>query len=116
LFVQWQGKGGEGWYSAKIYDYIGSRRPILALTPRSGIVADIIARTSSGIVADDESNIRKALLCLYDEYMKNGYVSYSGNETEIAKNTRKSRTQRLAALLDEITDRRTSDIPVERQA
>ena len=100
LFVQWQGRGGEGWYSAKLYDYIGSRRPILALAKKTGIVADLITGTSSGILADDEVSLRDALLILYNEHRENGSIKYGGNEAEIIKHSRKARAKRLAALLD----------------
>ncbi len=102
LFIQWQGGGSDGWYSAKLYDYIGSRRPILALAKKTGIVADLITRTSSGILADDEVSLRDALLKLYSEYKEKGFIKYDGNEAEIVKHSRRARAKRLAALLDSV--------------
>lgn len=103
LFVQWRGRSGEGWYSAKLYDYVGSRRPILALAGKRGIIADFMSETSSGILAEDEVSLREALLKLYGEYIENGFVKYTGNEANIANHSRKVGARKLAAILDSVT-------------
>lgn len=108
LFVQWQGPGGDGWYSAKLYDYIGSRRPILALASNGGVAGRLIDSTSSGIIADSENAIKEELLGLYREYCDTGLVAYHGNEKEIMKNTRRERAARLADLFDHIERLRSS--------
>lgn len=102
LFVQWRGRGSEGWYSAKLYDYLGARRPILALSERGGIIEDIITRTSGGIIADNETNLEEALVNYYGEYARNGCIKYNGIETEISANTRRQRTADLAGIFDSI--------------
>lgn len=102
LFVQWQGRGDEGWYSAKLYDYIGARRPIIALGRKGSIIDDLIRKTSSGVVAETEEEARRAISGLYDEFVRRGRVSYAGNEPEIARLSRKLRTGELADLLDRL--------------
>ncbi len=102
LFVQWQGRGREGWYSAKLYDYIGSRRPIIALAERGGIIEDIIRKTASGSIADDEKALKESLLRLYREYAASGTVKYCGNEAEVGKNTRRRRAGQLADIFDSL--------------
>ncbi|MBU0605788.1 MAG: glycosyltransferase [Candidatus Omnitrophica bacterium] len=114
LFIQWQGRGGDGWYSAKIYDYIGSGRPILALAGKRGIVADLISETSSGIMAEDEVSLREALLKLYCEHVENGFVKYAGNEANIANHSRKMRARKLAALLDSVITKGLGDGSVRK--
>lgn len=106
LFVQWQGKGSEGWYSAKIYDYIGSRRPIMALAVRGGIIDDLLKRTMSGTIVSTEDETREALARMYDEYLERGTAAYMGIETEIAKLSRRLRAKELAGLLDSIVEKR----------
>ncbi|MDD3905517.1 MAG: glycosyltransferase [Candidatus Omnitrophica bacterium] len=102
LFVQWQGAGGDGWYSAKIYDYIGARRPILAIAKDGGIVSGLIKKVSGGIVADGEEALKNAILKLYDEYIKNSSVRYAGDENEVLKQTRYARTGELAGILNSV--------------
>ena len=49
--------------SAKLYEYLAARRPILALVPPDGTAAEIVRATGMGIVAppDDAAAIRAAL-------------------------------------------------------
>jgi glycosyltransferase involved in cell wall biosynthesis len=100
LFVQWQGRGGDGWYSAKLYDYIGARRPILALAERGGIIEDIIARTASGLIARGDAELKKAISEFYLEHKANHKINYKGSEGEISKNTRLHRARELAKLFN----------------
>lgn len=102
LFVQWQGPSGDGWYSAKLYDYIGARRPILALAQRGGIIDDLVTKTSSGMIADDEHSLKKAILRLYGEYIKSGQIKYEGNGREVSTYTRRLRAKELAGLFDSL--------------
>ena len=94
---------GDGWYSAKLYDYIGSARPILAMADNDGIVARLIQRTNSGVTASTLSGLKDALLGLYEEYIRNGSTGYCGRPDEIAALTRRSRTAELAGILDSIS-------------
>lgn len=102
LLVPWQGKGAMGWYSAKIFDYLGSKRPILVLAEKGGIIDELIKKTSCGIVANSESEFKKALLNFYDGYIKNGFVEYSGCEEEISKHTRRLRTKSLVRIFESL--------------
>lgn len=103
LFVQWQGEGGDGWYSAKLYDYIGARRPILALAERGGIVDELITKTSSGLICDSGHSLQEALSKLYSEYAKNGRIRLLCNEEETARHTRRIRTAQLADIFNSLT-------------
>ena len=57
LFLDWMDVGAEGVLTGKLFEYLGSRRPILALGPRkSSEAAQIIADTGAGttLTTDDE--------------------------------------------------------------
>jgi glycosyltransferase involved in cell wall biosynthesis len=103
LFVQWRGAGGDGWYSAKIYDYLGARRPILALAARGGIIDKLITETSSGYVACDEGGLKDAVLKLYNDYIKNDSVKLYCNEDEVSRHTRRLKAAELAGIFDSLT-------------
>jgi len=105
LFVQWCGKGSDGWYSAKLYDYIGAHRPILALAQKDGILAKLITKTSSGVVAASDEEIRATIKRFYDEFIRSGNVRYDGDEIEIAKLSRAVRAKELATLFDSLIGR-----------
>ncbi len=102
LLVKWQGKGGEGVYTTKIYDYIGAKRPILVVGPGGGIIDELIRRTSSGIIAGDEDSLKKAISGLYGEYIKRGYIKHKGNDQEISKCTRRLQARELANIFNSV--------------
>lgn len=102
LFFQWRGRMREGWYSAKIYDYIGSGRPILAVAEKDGIIADLISRTGSGMVAWQSGEIKSAIMKYYSEYLEDGTTKYSGKDDEIESLTRRNRAAELAGVLDSL--------------
>jgi glycosyltransferase involved in cell wall biosynthesis len=100
LFVQWQGAGQDGWCSAKLYDYIGSGRPIIAIAGKGGIIDEIISRTSSGTVADALDPLKAEISRLYNEHARNGRIEHTGNDGEIAACSRKLKAKQLAGLFD----------------
>lgn len=106
LFIQWLGRGNEGWYSAKIYDYLGARRPILALAKKGGIIENLIKMTSSGVSTEDKEEMKRYISAFYDEYVKNGSVRYSGREEEVLRHTRLARTADLARIFDQFMKER----------
>lgn len=106
LFIQWLGRGNEGWYSAKIYDYLGARRPILALAKKGSIIENLIKMTSSGVSTEDKEEMKRYISAFYDEYVKNGSVRYSGREEDVLRHTRLARTADLARIFDQFMKER----------
>lgn len=59
--------GRRGVYTGKVFDYLASNKPILALFDPRDVVADLLAETRAGFVADndDREGIRRKILeCL----------------------------------------------------
>lgn len=106
LFVQWQGRNGDGWYSAKLYDYLGARRPILALGRRGGIIDELVTKTGSGTVAGDDAELGAALVRFYDEYRRTGQVLCRADDEEVSRHTRRVRAERLAGVCDSVASGR----------
>ncbi|MDD5421812.1 MAG: glycosyltransferase [Candidatus Omnitrophota bacterium] len=102
LLIQWIGKGGEGCHTAKLYDYLGARRPVIALTTRGGVMKDLVRATSCGAAVYGDHDLRESILGLYTEYVAKGYVDYTGNELEIQKHTRAIKAGELAGLFDSL--------------
>ncbi len=63
----------KGIITGKIFEYLQAKRPILAIAPTNGDLAEIITKTQSGIVVNfnDKQNIKKALISYYRKYQKN---------------------------------------------
>jgi glycosyltransferase involved in cell wall biosynthesis len=58
--------------TTKLFEYLGARRPILALTPKESSAAHIIEETRTGVIAppDDPATIYSALVALYDQWRR----------------------------------------------
>ena len=84
----------------KVYEYIGVNRPLIAIGPEDGSVAELICETAAGDIAH-QSNISK----IKDMYLgaftnwKNGNNNANSNLELITKYERRNATKQLADLL-----------------
>lgn len=88
----------------KVYEYIGSGRPLIAVAPEGSAIADLVAETRGGYVAH-QSNIKgiaEAFLALYRDHIS-GRHSLVPDATAIARYERRTTTGELAELLDALT-------------
>jgi glycosyltransferase involved in cell wall biosynthesis len=93
--------GGETTYPGKLFEYFRSAKPILALARKSGITADLIRKTQTGIVVDSEDieEIRMALETLYHDWKKD-QLTIQPNWSEVQKFERKALTKRLVHIIE----------------
>lgn len=82
----------------KLYEYLGSRRPILAIGPQESDSAHVIEMTRGGVVHDynDIHGIKQRLLEYFELYSRD---ALKGNAEEIKKFTRKSLAKDYAEVL-----------------
>lgn len=84
---------------SKIWDYVGARRPILAVVDPSFRVARLIEEYDLGVVAAPEPEaIRDALLVLGESY------EYDPDEEVFERFTRERKLDRLVEVLSEMVD------------
>ncbi|MGN0032705.1 MAG: glycosyltransferase [Candidatus Limimorpha sp.] len=89
--------------TGKLFEYLASGRPILAIAPVNGDVAKIIKETHSGVVIDydDKEMMKKALSDFYQKYKDNQLVT---RNTDLVSNySRRNLTKDYAKLLSEIS-------------
>jgi glycosyltransferase involved in cell wall biosynthesis len=93
-------------YTGKLFEYVASEKPILALVPPAGVAAQIIQESQTGIVVppDDVPAIRAALLELFKKWTA-GRLGVRLNEQAIHQYERRQLTQKLAGILDQVTAR-----------
>jgi glycosyltransferase involved in cell wall biosynthesis len=91
---------GDGVISAKLYEYLAARRPILAAVPPNGAAANLVRRTGAGVVVppDDTDAIRRALEDLGARW-REGTLAETDLHPELS---RRRRTEELAQLLREV--------------
>ncbi|MCH7761824.1 glycosyltransferase family 4 protein [candidate division TA06 bacterium] len=93
-------RGGQLRSTGKLYEYLGSRRPIIASVPLKGAAAKTIRETGAGVVVDPD-DIEGLKKFLYDYYLKkkNGDL----RETPVEKveiYERKKLTEKLSQVFE----------------
>lgn len=85
---------------AKLYEYLCARRPIVALTDPAGDTASVLARAGvRGVAPLDRVDAIADLLRNLLPRLRAG-TAILADEAEVLRNSRRSRTAELAALLD----------------
>ncbi len=109
LLVVDESKESGGIVPGKVFEYIGARRPIIALAPE-GAIAGIIRETGSGFVAanHDLPAIKRAFVDCFEKSLYHD-DALQPHEEAVRKYERKDITRRLAGLLDDL--RRPQDHP-----
>lgn len=90
-------------YSAKIFEYLASGKPILALVPPDGVAAELIRQTNSGLVIEPEDiqAIRQGILHFYALW-EQGSLLPAVNWDIVQQFERSRLTQQLAQILDKV--------------
>ncbi len=93
-------KSAKGVITGKIFEYLQAKRPILAIGPTNGDLAEILKETNSGIIVNfnDVENLKKEILHLYASFIKGNLVSNSNN---IEQYHRRNLTEKLANIIKE---------------
>lgn len=89
-----------GVYTGKVFEYLGARRPILAVPAGNGPLDLLLSRTAAGRSASTPEEIASQLAEAWVEWRSTGAVAYSGNEETVAQYSRVRAAEKLAALLD----------------
>ncbi len=80
LLIRWSTKEERGDCPAKIYEYFGSKRPIVAIGGHGGIIEDLLEATNTGKFADNFETLKGTLLHYYEEFVKFGEVKCKSNK------------------------------------
>ncbi|MEX2116105.1 MAG: glycosyltransferase [Bacteroidota bacterium] len=111
LLIVDNARGSEEIVPGKVYEYIGARRPIIALAPE-GAVAELIRETRSGFVAEgsDVGKIKSAFLEYYRKFPYDT-PAIEQDMRAVQKYERREITRHLASLLDAVTSRPPVSLP-----
>ncbi|MCD8445792.1 glycosyltransferase family 4 protein [Tenacibaculum finnmarkense] len=93
----------KGIITGKIFEYLQAKRPILAIGPEDGDLAEILKNTNSGTIVDfdDKEAIKKSVLSLYKNYKENRLQVSSKN---IEQYHRKELTKKLSVILKQVVN------------
>lgn len=103
LLVVDESKESEEIVPGKVYEYIGTRKPILAIAPDNSAIAKLIKETNTGLVAHQSEidKISDNLFKFYQAWKQNIQLTIP-EEKEINKYERRESAKQLAELLNTI--------------
>ena len=95
----------KGVYSGKLFEYLASTTPILALVPKNDVAAQLIRDCNAGYIADNDSieEIEQALLQAYEDWLEGRKLDI--NLDLIKRHHRREQTKILESLMDELTNK-----------
>lgn len=102
LLLKWHDPAQRGVYTAKIFEYLASGRPILATGGYDDVVSELLDETQAGTWAKTTENIKSNLISTYREYKQTGMVKYYGSSDKIEKYSHRELAHQYASILDSI--------------
>ncbi len=101
VLIEGTGRGADAFYTGKIFEYMNTDRPVLAILPEKGAAADLVRKTKIGDVAhtDDVSAIKNVIFDYYGKWRDNNLI-FAPDRTEIEKYERYELTKKLASVFD----------------
>ena len=99
----------KGIATGKIYEYLAAKKTILSAPGDGDITDEIIKQTSSGYVAKNAEELSEKLLLLHSEWIRKGFISTKIKLDEVVKYNRKTQTEKLAEILEEVSCKRKYD-------
>ena len=97
LQLGWGDPREKGQHTGKLFEYLGSRRPILAVGGVPGALTDVLTETGAGIHVQSREELRQYLLSAYQEFQQHGSVRYGGNETAISRYSHREMARKFAS-------------------
>jgi len=101
VLIEGTGRGADAFYTGKIFEYMNTDRPVLAILPENGAAAELVKKTNIGTVAhtDNVFSIKNVISDYYNKWCNNELV-FAPNRTEIEKYERYELTKKLASVFD----------------
>ena len=95
----------EDYVPGKLFEYLRSKKPILALVHKDTTVAKIVSSTKSGVVIDPTKTeeIKDVILEMYEKYRKGTLKLDRDDDSVIYQYERKESTRKLAEVFNEIS-------------
>ena len=93
----------KGILTGKIFEYLMVKRPVLAIAPKNGDLAEIIERTKSGVVIDfnDSELLKKSILEFYSVFKEK---KLQINSIDIMQYHRKELAKKVSDIINKITE------------
>ena len=95
-------KGEKGVMTGKVFDYLGSGRPILSAPDDGGEINGLLHRTKAGFSLTDPNEIAWKLEKWFGQWQENRFFQLNVNQNEVLKHSRERKTEELVRVLDSL--------------
>ena len=104
LLLSWNDPKYKGVYTAKVFEYLGAKRPILAIGICGSVVDDLLNKTGSGIISNKTQDLKSILVRWFEEFENTGKISsyWHPNKCAVKQYTRQAQTEILASIFNEL--------------
>ena len=103
LLFAWTGRSRRGHHTAKLYDYLAARRPILAIGPGGDVIERFLQESQAGWYSFDDAGLEAALRQAWGAYCAAGYVAYTPRPEALERYEHPRMAARFAELLDQVS-------------
>lgn len=102
LLLSWNDVKDKGTLTAKVFEYIGAGKPILAHAYKNGEIDKLLRETRCGVVINDVYELERILLQWLDEFNKFKRITtyYNPDKALIKEYTRKEQTKKLVQIFN----------------
>jgi hypothetical protein len=111
LLIGWHDLKERGQHTGKLFEYLGSKRPILALGGSYGVMSEVLEETGAGVHALTKEHLREVIVKAYSAYRNTGQVPYEGRASKVKNYTHREMARRFAELLDGLVKERSVASP-----
>jgi glycosyltransferase involved in cell wall biosynthesis len=103
VLIEGTGRGSNAFYTGKIFEYMNTGRPVLAVLPEDGAAADLVRESKIGIVShtDNVEAIKTNIKKYYDDWCNNT-LDFMPDRGVIDGFERKALTKKLAEVFDKV--------------
>lgn len=95
--------GGTLSYPSKLFEYLGSQRPILAIPGDDDWVDRLLRTTQAGATVNSAEEAAQILETWYGHWLHTGMVPYEAQRQHVKQFTHRAQAGRIAAVLDHVT-------------
>ena len=103
LLLLWDHPKEKNLCPGKLFDYLGSKRPILAIGGSKGFVQEILNDTNAGTYVQTIEEIKDYLVNSYQQWKRDGNVSYPVKISNINKYGHREMAKNFSEVLEYIT-------------
>jgi glycosyltransferase involved in cell wall biosynthesis len=104
LVLDWKDPG-IGYYSVKVFEYLGAGRPIMSLGSPQSVVGHLLASSGAGVATERADDVERTLRRWLDEFEQSGRLAYHADPAVLNRYERRSIARELALVLDSVAQR-----------